>query len=102
MATKKINGQLIDQLYPIGSWYHNGCIAGVARVDGQKMYFRLPVTEVAKMVGDFNFNIDYGEKDARRRHVYLEVAESVYDDDCEVSPESRELILEEQEEVSNG
>lgn len=98
MATKKINGQLIDQLRTLGTWYDNGCISGTAEVDGKKMYFRLSVTEVAKMVGDFNFNIDYGEKDARRTHIYLEVAESIYDDDCEVSEESRELILKEQEE----
>ena len=90
---EKINGECIHFLRTLGSWYDNGFICGQAEINGKRQSFRIHVTEIAKMVGDFNFNVNLPDNDKRRTHIRLEVDESVYDDDCEVTEKTRELLI---------
>lgn len=89
---EKINGQNIYLLGTLGTWYDNGFIWGQAEINGKRQSFRIHVTEIVKMVGDFNFNVNLPDGDKRRTHIYLEVDESVYDDSCEVTEETKSLV----------
>ena len=89
----KINGEDIIRLHTLGSWYDHGYVEGEARINGKIQYVRIHINEVSKMLNDFNFNIDLGDDDKRRKHIYLTVDASVYDDDCDVTEETRELLI---------
>ena len=79
----KILGQKITRVYTLKTMYDNDCI-GVTLDDGLEC--RIKVDEIAKMLNDFIF---ISEK--KRKHTYLEVDESVYDDNTELSENAIEL-----------
>ena len=68
-----MKGRNISRLYTLGTWYDNGYIGGEARIAGKKRPFRIHVTELHKMMGTFNFDVDLGNNDKRRKHIYLTI-----------------------------
>lgn len=88
----KINGQKIKSLHTLGSWHDHGCLWGEAVIKGKKQTFRIHSKELLKMVNDFNFDVDLGKDDKRRKHIYLTVDASVYPDSAELTEETKELV----------
>ena len=88
MKKEKILGQKITRVYTLKSMYDNDCI-GVTLDDNTEC--RIKVDEIAKMLNDFIFT-----PEKKRKHTYLEVDESVYDDDCEPTESAIKLHSEEE------
>ena len=79
----KITGQNITRVYTFKSMYDNDCI-GVTLDDGTEC--RINVNEIKKMSNDFIFT-----SKKKRKHTYLEVDESVYGDDAEMTEDAIKL-----------